>query len=357
MLNSVAHSTRLTYDRGWAQWVVFASLMGVFPTLSNLPTGWSIANSPFSFQISFAMAFCAYFFHECKLCPNTICTYLAGVAFHLDIRNVSAAFLTCPAMLRTRTGLKVMFEKSQPQKRRTTPFSLEMILFFLRSGNMADLNFNGYVVTLFIAFCNLLRCSEYCPDKNNDHFMRSQDVCFTTQDGRQVPSHAVSGLRWESVTGVSFVVRSSKTDNEKVGYKMYCEKRKVLSPYCLCKICFDWAKRANSKPFDPFLSASTAQGRRVWTVNPQKLSAIMKNVGRHFNFAETANFSTHSLRYGGASALAAAGLNQYVIQLMGRWKSMAFLQYIQLASSSWQLAYNAVMDPSLMTVNDIKLLR
>ena len=42
-------------------------------------------------------------------------------------------------------------------------------------------------------------------------------------------------------------------------------------------------------------------------------------------------FSTHSLRIGGASALAAAGVPDYIIQTMGRWKSLAFLMYIRLA--------------------------
>ena len=41
------------------------------------------------------------------------------------------------------------------------------------------------------------------------------------------------------------------------------------------------------------------------------------------------NVNTHSLRRGGASALAASGHSAYTIQLLGRWYSSAFTRYIE----------------------------
>ena len=43
------------------------------------------------------------------------------------------------------------------------------------------------------------------------------------------------------------------------------------------------------------------------------------------------NLNTHSFRIGGASALATANVPAYQIQLLGRWKSDAFLRYIRLS--------------------------
>ena len=43
-----------------------------------------------------------------------------------------------------------------------------------------------------------------------------------------------------------------------------------------------------------------------------------------------AGVNTHSFRIGGASALAAANVPAYQIQIIGRWRSEAFLEYIQL---------------------------
>ena len=43
------------------------------------------------------------------------------------------------------------------------------------------------------------------------------------------------------------------------------------------------------------------------------------------------NLNTHSFRIGGASALATSGVPAYQIQLLGRWRSDAFLAYIRLS--------------------------
>ena len=37
--------------------------------------------------------------------------------------------------------------------------------------------------------------------------------------------------------------------------------------------------------------------------------------------------SSHSLRIGGATSMAAAGMSEYEIKLMGGWKSDVFLEY------------------------------
>ena len=65
-------------------------------------------------------------------------------------------------------------------------------------------------------------------------------------------------------------------------------------------------------------------------------------------------FSTHSLRIGGASALAAAGVPDYIIQTMGRWKSLAFLLYIRLASSAYNAALASMCDSATLSVSDLR---
>ena len=42
------------------------------------------------------------------------------------------------------------------------------------------------------------------------------------------------------------------------------------------------------------------------------------------------DLNTHSFRIGGASALAAAGVPDYIIRIMGRWASDSFLTYIRI---------------------------
>ena len=59
-------------------------------------------------------------------------------------------------------------------------------------------------------------------------------------------------------------------------------------------------------------------------------------------FPTQPTLNTHSFRIGGASALAAAGVPDYIIQTLGRWSSDSFLRYIRLPARAL-LAYQARM--------------
>jgi hypothetical protein len=60
------------------------------------------------------------------------------------------------------------------------------------------------------------------------------------------------------------------------------------------------------------------------------------------------------LRIGAASALANANVPDYVIQKIGRWKSLVFLQYIRLAKGAYELAQKKLRDPANFNVNDVR---
>ena len=62
----------------------------------------------------------------------------------------------------------------------------------------------------------------------------------------------------------------------------------------------------------------------------------------------------HSLRVGAASTLAAKGHPSHYIQKMGRWKSLAFLQYIHWAVSGMAEALNTLSSPGVFTADHLK---
>ena len=75
-----------------------------------------------------------------------------------------------------------------------------------------------------------------------------------------------------------------------------------------------------------------------------------------FSKVEAKRFTPHSLRYGGASTLAAANIPQYKIQMAGRWKSDAFLIYIKESFQIFVQTQAALANPALLQVSDIKRL-
>jgi len=58
------------------------------------------------------------------------------------------------------------------------------------------------------------------------------------------------------------------------------------------------------------------------------VSASLKYIGECMQ-VPSSRLSSHSLRIGGASALAAAKVPKYLIQVLGRWRSEAVMGYIQ----------------------------
>jgi hypothetical protein len=60
-------------------------------------------------------------------------------------------------------------------------------------------------------------------------------------------------------------------------------------------------------------------------------------------FPRQPTLNTHSFRIGGASALADAGVPDYIIQLMGRWSSDSFLRYIHVPTTSLRAFHHSML--------------
>ena len=78
-----------------------------------------------------------------------------------------------------------------------------------------------------------------------------------------------------------------------------------------------------------------------WTLKPPYFNACLKEMAVYFKLDQT-RISSHSLRIGGASALAAAGVPDYIILDMGRWKSLAFLAYVRRNTQMFEVARYAL---------------
>ena len=154
------------------------------------------------------------------------------------------------------------------------------------------------------------------------------------------------------MTGVTIKLRSCKIDQGGIGHTFSFQRRNLgqEETQCLCFILAQWAIRARLSENDLFLSY-----RQQWQVTPAKVSTAVKFMARMEGFDEK-RFSSHSLRYGGATALAAAGTPDSWIQTFGRWRSLAFLKYIKLSGRIFQQIQNVVMNESTVTTQDIATL-
>ena len=69
-----------------------------------------------------------------------------------------------------------------------------------------------------------------------------------------------------------------------------------------------------------------------------------------------ARVNTHSTRFGGASAMKAAGFSDATIMFMGRWSTLCFLRYIRESIKTRFAVAEALANRDILTIKDVRLL-
>jgi integrase len=121
----------------------------------------------------------------------------------------------------------------------------------------------------------------------------------------------------EDEDGMTLTIRQSKTDA--FGKGAICFIQKSDTPYCACH----WFRQAREVMSDVSASA------RVFPISLQKFNQDLRSLLTAAGFDE-GNYSSHSMRRGGAQQAARMQVEDNVIQRHGRWKSTAFLIYTSM---------------------------
>ena len=114
---------------------------------------------------------------------------------------------------------------------------------------------------------------------------------------------------------------------------------------------YKFATRASSLCDQPFFSTSTGEKLRLSAEFFNKW--LKEKVAPRFGL-NPKRVHTHSLRFAGASTLAAANLPDSVIMKMGRWKSLAFLSYIRMAKEIFTRVAAALSNRTVLPAADIR---
>lgn len=151
-----------------------------------------------------------------------------------------------------------------------------------------------------------------------------------------------------------------RLSNQKNGYKNSCihqehNGRSYLSPvralgrrYC----------HIRDNTLDPEARLSTyfdAPGELPAEVTDKDIRATLKAAAVALNYEErgipTNRVDTHSLRAGGANALALSGYSDREIMKMGRWRGATFMEYISEQLSSFSKGMSKAMSRRFHFVN------
>jgi hypothetical protein len=365
--NSVRPSTKKTYGTGEKRWFVVAENIGTDPLMRTIPKSWECRLDKFrlstlTWQESCMLAFLA----SCRdagqaVTPITAFIYLSAVRKFLEDNGIDVKFFERSQYIRnTKCGM-VNAYRAEVNKEDKDPERLAITIDMIMGQDRNLRGKPGYgIVQLavhtaqLLGYTTLSRVSEYLLTPGEaEHLLVSECVLFETTNGDLIPACEIADVDFKSIKGCVVDILSAKNDTMHKGNRMHfrvADLRDINQIYCITTKLWEFAiaskpVRGRSFFFIPSIN---------WTLKPSHLNLCLKQLAMAVGL-DPRRISSHSLRIGGAAALAAAGMPDYVIMNMGRWKSLTFLTYIRKSTEMFEGARNALARGDLLNISAIKL--
>jgi hypothetical protein len=262
--------------------------------------------------------------------PRTAGVYVSAVKKFLQNNGVETRFMDNSQYIRnTKAGLaqlhRIRTNRTDADRERIVVTSDMIRVYYVFDGGADPTLPQQAVYTAeMLGFTIVARVSEYLQTDASAHLLTATEVVFELMNGQIIPSHLAYKHLMEKPKAVSILIRSKKNDKRGRGFKYYFPATGPEATYCITTIMWTYAARARPIPGRSFFHIPELQ----WTLKPPYLATRLKQMGMHFGL-DPSRISSHSLRIGGATTLAAAGLTDGDIRGMGDWKSNAFMQYVR----------------------------
>ncbi|EGZ05608.1 hypothetical protein PHYSODRAFT_533584 [Phytophthora sojae] len=250
---------------------------------------------------------------------NTIQSKLSSVIWY-HRRYCGLQLRQSPQMTILRQGIKRMSDPVR-KKQPVTPAFLHLLRRSLNFTQPRDRLLWGSVL---IGYFFLLRRSEYLAigKRRSFYCLQTKDVSFADSNGNQVTA--------SSASAITIGLRGAKNDQYGRGSRrtMHQSGDRSLCPVRALKHILR-ARRDLNAVQHKYLCAE---------LDTKTVATVIKRTARKAGVPES-NYSTHSLRSGGASALLAGKADGLAIKLLRRWMSRCFEEYpVQSAKSTRDLA-------------------
>ena len=249
-------------------------------------------------------------------------------------------------MKRILKGFERIDYKENPEAEKLgTPFDLNMAMGSERSMRKRDMfsehkNRDRMVLrlrvflSLMVGICFLMRIGEHLQPaagyKGTAQALLRRHITFTDQNDRPI---AYSNVGHVKAYGVHVNTTHGKTDSKGAGRRNHQARQEGDLEEC-CPVCvmenFIMVTRDEygAKEEDPLYHIP---GLPRYTQDT--MHEVMNYVMEDLHMGVVGRFTSHSLRYGGATMLAAAGFPQYVIEMYGGWAkdSKSLRKYIKVS--------------------------
>lgn len=251
-----------------------------------------------------------------RILASTIKSYLGHVkSLHVD-SDLPFDAVESPVVQRVIRGIKRYF--GDRDRKPTTPITLSILQRLVAvSAPRTSLQHANLDAAIKLAFTAFLRSGEFTV-KGEKHKIFDPSIHLTRGSISFFPSLSTP-------SDISITFPASKTDPFRKGVTTHVAA--VDAPTCAVKalqFLFHTDPRPPTAPL--FCNADGS---------PLQYSSFVYSLRSLLNSAgfDAQKFSGHSFRRGAATAAAEAGLTEYEIQMLGRWRSDAYKLYIESSRS------------------------
>ena len=274
-----------------------------------------------------------------KMNPNSIKScYLGAITNAFVLKNIENWFeLACKkklVKLVMEGYLRIYHQVNPLSGQRKLAFTLELVKYLRiavsqkRQLVMNDIKLKALDLALKIGIYFLLRKSEYLPG-NKTNGLKWKNIKLFDMKGFQI---AWSNANQSNVSTITLDIPYSKTD--KYGIGRVVTHTRTNEECCIVQSIVQWLIICRDQlkiDYNGYLFKNMNDEN---IITDQLVTEVMKDIVTYLGW-KSDKVSSHSLRYGGATMLAAAGLPQYIIEYYGGWaeNSKALKQtYIKLAA-------------------------
>eukprot|EP00644_Phytophthora_capsici_P011251 jgi/Phyca11/110429/e_gw1.18.207.1 len=307
---SLADTSRRQYESTWRQWELFCQQLGRSPWLPE-----SDSQTQSLQLVLFAISRWSSIPSGTKH-ARSISSIRAQLSHVKWYHRVFAGFE--PTLTAGHATALEGIRRSSPNPRPKAPATRSMLDWIAKQIDYKKPQHRLILGAALLGFFYLLRSAEYLAIQGGRHRYALEVRDVEVFDATDRPA-----VNFRDATSAVITLRGSKTDQHGRGTsrRLMRSGHPRVCPVLGAAILLELAIQNHLQPTDPICSFSRSR-----TLKADELSKVLKAAAAANGF-DAKQFSCHSLRSGGASALIGGGADSTTIKLHGRWKSDTFQRY------------------------------
>jgi len=339
LTHCVATNTNKTYSSAWKSWIRVAEIFH-YPVSCIQPYSQQPVLLP-QLQGSI-IQYISWQCGVCRLSPRSIKkTYLPGISKTLDIAMLITNFREAsksPMVKCVLDGYRNIWMRQHPLSDSIkVPFTTVLAQEAIKYVSEGSIQVHGIHLTgpgveisvmrfrlqtaLLFGIFFLLRKSEYLtvdpthqPRPSNSRSLIRSSVAFYNQANKRIPYHEIGHIQAQTIR---LTIDFSKTDQLGLGRIILHCRQTEPDAICIVTMMEHWISYTRNL-YSLTESDSLWQLPTLPPLTGATVDEVMKCTCDILGLPRS-RVSTHSLRYGGATELAAAGFPQYIIAAYGGW--------------------------------------